>query len=315
MLMSLIIAWSPIVETSGNDVAFPSSSSNCCSILAVGGKCGKISSWSVRAPECYSTDNAGHASEVRLVGLVKAHDSWIAAISWVRYGSNDSKTQFALANGSSNGSLKIWLVNGEKLLKASEVINDSLSLLREVATVDSSMISVLSLTVPARSPTKLFLAIGKSSGSFELCTLDTSTGKFDNIGCYNAHDSTVSGLAWAFDGRCLYSCSQMKQWLLQNVKDEYIFPAAEIREIKKRYDISTSSTVLPTKPSWYCMCCHRRASKMAPTIVFALPWYRSDFKSFVESPTHKHTSTPCCPFCGILLHRSQPQYFLSPSPV
>ncbi|XP_042035180.1 uncharacterized protein LOC121781514 [Salvia splendens] len=208
MLMSLIIAWSPIVETSGNDVAFPSSSSNCCSILAVGGKCGKISSWSVRAPECYSTDNAGHASEVRLVGLVKAHDSWIAAISWVRYGSNDSKTQFALANGSSNGSLKIWLVNGEKLLKASEVINDSLSLLREVATVDSSMISVLSLTVPARSPTKLFLAIGKSSGSFELCTLDTSTGKFDNIGCYNAHDSTVSGLAWAFDGRCLYSCSQ-----------------------------------------------------------------------------------------------------------
>ncbi|KAG6414839.1 hypothetical protein SASPL_122213 [Salvia splendens] len=216
MLMSLIIAWSPILETSGNDVAFPSSSSNCCSILAVGGKCGKISLWRVRAPECYSTDNAGHASEVRLVGLEKVHDSWITAISWVGYGSNDSKTQFALATGSSDGSVKIWLVNGEKLLKASEVINDSLSLLREVATVDSSMISVLSLTVPARSPTKLFLAIGKSSGSFELCTLDTSTDKFDNVGCYNAHDSTVSGLAWAFDGRCLYSCSQnnsLKSWI------------------------------------------------------------------------------------------------------
>ncbi|XP_041994434.1 uncharacterized protein LOC121744835 [Salvia splendens] len=623
MLMSLIIAWSPILETSGNDVAFPSSSSNCCSILAVGGKCGKISLWRVRAPECYSTDNAGHASEVRLVGLEKVHDSWITAISWVGYGSNDSKTQFALATGSSDGSVKIWLVNGEKLLKASEVINDSLSLLREVATVDSSMISVLSLTVPARSPTKLFLAIGKSSGSFELCTLDTSTDKFDNVGCYNAHDSTVSGLAWAFDGRCLYSCSQnnslkswifvgdslsevslprsspglksstefahaldscfglsvspgnlavavvrrydsdlldpmyegrshksaveflwvggqqldpsvvtsseiaketfpgfpekeltwwemnilgrlnkyenpnrllnifdivaalrafkqsapkyvehillkclasclgskceisrkllseapklltmhssrqlhliniisrevvlkefmtenvsgkehvleglsgdkkeeinlwmdlllscekelllrlvsisisaeefsgvggdglpqMKQWLLQNVKDEYKFLAAEIREVKKRKLEETSEhevhdrchfctgvvpfesteyatcsgsidktgvnrthklqrcavtlQILPTKPSWYCMCCHRRASKMAPTILFAMPRYPSDFKSFVESPTHKHTSTPCCPFCGILLHRSQPQYFLSPSP-
>ncbi|KAG6403291.1 hypothetical protein SASPL_135508 [Salvia splendens] len=79
-------------------------SSNCCSILAVGGKCGKISLWRVRAPDCYSTDNAGHASEVRLFGLEKAHDSWITAISWVRYGSNDSMTQFALATGSSDGS-------------------------------------------------------------------------------------------------------------------------------------------------------------------------------------------------------------------
>ncbi|XP_042012137.1 uncharacterized protein LOC121760556 [Salvia splendens] len=280
MLMSLIIAWSPILETFGNDVAFSvvkiaprerlgrgsqgsrPTSPHCGWVgrdsgVAVGaaeaagasgwverlgraagrrrssamaaqkwvcdsvrmkreegmgmkkrrrGVCGKISLWRVRAPDCYSTDNAGHASEVRLFGLEKAHDSWITAISWVRYGSNDSMTQFALATGSSDGRC-IWLVNGEKLLKASEVINDSLSLLREAATVDSSMISVLSLTVPARSPTKLFLAIGKSSGSFELCTLDTSTGKFDNIGCYNAHDSTVSGLAWAFDGR-LYSCSQ-----------------------------------------------------------------------------------------------------------
>ncbi|KAL1557717.1 hypothetical protein AAHA92_08267 [Salvia divinorum] len=624
MLMSLIIAWSPILETSGDDVAFPSSSSNCCSILAVGGKCGRISLWRVCAPECYSTDNAEHSSEVRLVGLEKAHDSWITAISWVGYGSNDSKTQFALATGSSDGSVKIWLVNGENLLKASEVINDSLSLLREVATVDSSMISVLSLTVPARSPSKLFLAIGKSSGSFELCTLDTSTGKFDNVGCYNAHDSTVAGLAWAFDGCCLYSCSQnnslkswifvgdslsevpipssspglksstefahaldscfglavspgnlavavvrrydsdlldpmyegrshkaaveflwvggqqldpsvitsseiaketfpgfpekeltcwemnilgclnkyenpnrllnifdivaalrafkqsapkyvehillkwlasclgskseisrkllseapkllpmhssrqlhliniisrqvvlkefitesvsgkehvleglsgdkkehinlwmdlllscenelllrlvsigisaeefsrvgsdglpqMKQWLLQNVKDDYKVLAAEIREVKKRKLEETSEhevherchfctgvvpfesteyaicsgaidnneanrthklqrcavtlQILPTKPSWYCKCCQRRASKMAPSLLFAMPRYPSDFKSLIESSTHKHTSTPCCPFCGILLHRSQPQYFLSPSPV
>ncbi|XP_042035176.1 uncharacterized protein LOC121781509 [Salvia splendens] len=102
MLMSLIIAWSPILETSGNDVAFPSNSSNCCSILVVGGKCSKISLWRVRAPECYSTDNAGHASEVRLVGLEKTHDSWITTISWVRYGSNDSNTQFALVTGSSD---------------------------------------------------------------------------------------------------------------------------------------------------------------------------------------------------------------------
>ncbi|KAG6389037.1 hypothetical protein SASPL_150496 [Salvia splendens] len=163
MLMSLIIAWSPILETSGNDVAFPSNSSNCCSILVVGGKCSKISLWRVRAPECYSTDNAGHASEVRLVGLEKTHDSWITTISWVRYGSNDSNTQFALVTGSSDGSVKIWLVNGEKLLKASEVINDSLSLLRVVRIASQCL----------------------------------------------------GFIPWAFDGRCLYSCSQnnsLKSW-------------------------------------------------------------------------------------------------------
>ncbi|XP_057786174.1 uncharacterized protein LOC131003653 [Salvia miltiorrhiza] len=634
MLMSLIVAWSPILETSGNDVGFPSSSSNCCSILAVGGKCGRISLWRVRAPECYSSGNAGHSGEVSLVGLVKAHDSWITAISWVGYGSNVSKAQFALATGSSDGSVKIWLVNGENLLKASEVSNDSLSLLKEVVTVDSSMISVLSLTVPAQSPWKLFLAIGKASGSLELWIVDTSIDKFNNVGCYNAHDRTVAGLAWAFDGRCLYSCSQnnslkswvfvgdslsevpvpssspglkssadfahaldscfglaispgnlavavvrrydvdlldpmyegrshkasveflwvggqqldpsvitssemkketfpgfpekeliwweknilwclnqyenlnrllnildivaalrafklsspkyvehillkwlasclgsefeisckllsealkllpmlssrqlhliniisrqvmlkefitesmsgkehvlgleglsgdkkehinlwmdlllscenelllrlvsistssilrppsnsseefsgvgvdglpqMEQWVSQNVKDDYKFLAAEIREVKKRKLEETSNQVhercyfcsavvpfesteyatcsgvisnngvnqthklqrcavtlrtLPTNPSWYCMCCQRRASKLAPSILFAMPRYPPNFKSFVESSAHTHTSTPCCPFCGILLHRSQPQYFLSPSPV
>lgn len=103
MLMSLIVAWSPILETSGDDVVFPSSSSNCCSILAVGGKCGRISLWRVRAPECYSSDNAGHSGEASLLGLVKAHDSWITAISWVVYGSKVSKAQFALATGSSDG--------------------------------------------------------------------------------------------------------------------------------------------------------------------------------------------------------------------
>lgn len=534
--------------------------------------------------------------------------------------------------------MKIWQVNGEKLLKSSEIINDSLSLLKEVVTVDSAFISVLSLTVPSQSPWKLLLAVGKGSGSFELWTLDTTSNKFENLGCYNAHDRTVAGLAWAFDGRCLYSCSQdnsmkswvligdslcevpipssipglksspdfahaldscfglaispgnlavavarrydvdlldpmyegrshkasieflwiggqkldlssitsseinnatfpefpekelilwemnllwclnqyenpskllsildivaallafkqsapkyvehillkwlascfgsnieisssssevfkflpnlssrqlhliniisrrvvlkeyivenmngkehileglsddkkehitlwvellfscenellkrlvsisfsassslpsnsseeiskvggwspdglpqMEQWVLQNeknVKDRSKFLAAEIRNIKKRrlqetfkievpeycnlcsafvpfesteyaicpgakHDNGVNQThklqrcavtmqILPTKPSWYCMCCQRRSIKLAPSILFAMPRYPSDFKSFVESSAYKDTSTPCCPFCGILVHKSQPQYFLSPSPL
>lgn len=638
MLMSLTVAWSPILGTSGDGVAIPHNFSNYCSILAVGGKCGKISLWIIRAPECYSSDNTGYSGEVSLAGLLKAHDSWITAISWAVYGSNISKSQFIMATGSSDGSLKIWQVNGEYLLKSPEDINDSLVLLQEVVTVDSSMISLLSLAVPSQSPWKLLLAIGKGSGSFELWILDTSTNKVENVGCYNAHDRTVAGLAWAFDGRCLYSCSQdnslkswvfvgdslcevpiplsspalkssadlahaldscfglaispgnlalavarrydadlldpmyegrshkasveflwvggqhlssitsssdmkdelfpgfpeeeliwwernilwsmnqyenpngllniwdigaallafkqsapkyvehillkwlasclgskseisstllseafkflpmlssrqlhliniisrrvvlkefktenvngkelvleglsddnkehinlwmellfscenellerlvgisfsailslpsnsseefaqvgdwspdglpqMEQWVLQNeknVKDHSKFFAAEIRKVEKRklqeavkYEVheycnycsavvpfesteyaicsgvktndgvtqthklqrcAVTMRILPTKPSWYCMCCQRRATKLAPSILFTMTGYPSDFKSFVESSAYNDTSTPCCPFCGILLHRSQPPYFLSPSPV
>ncbi|KAH6823497.1 hypothetical protein C2S53_019493 [Perilla frutescens var. hirtella] len=216
MLMSLTVAWSPILDTSGDDVAIHYNSSNYYSILAVGGKCGKISLWMIRAPKCYYSDNTEYLGEVSLLGLMKAHDSWITAISWVAYRSNVSKAQFVLATGSSDGRLKIWQVNGENLLKSSEAISDSLVLLKEVVTVDSAMISVLSLVVPSQSPWKLLLAVGKGSGSFELWILDTSTNKVENVGCYNAHDRTVAGLDWGFDGRCLYSCSQdnsLKSWI------------------------------------------------------------------------------------------------------
>ncbi|KAI3457941.1 hypothetical protein Pfo_014604 [Paulownia fortunei] len=217
MLMSLTVAWSPILGTSENGVAIPHNSPNCCSVLAVGGKCGRISFWRIHAPECYSIDNTRYSSKVMLVGLLKAHDTWITAINWALYGSDFSKPQFLLATGSSDGRVKIWQVNGEELLKSSEVIHDSFSLLKEVMTVDAATISILSLTVPSHSPWKLLLAIGKGSGSFEACIVDMHTSKFEKVGCYDAHDRIVTGLAWAFDGRCLYSCSQdnsMKSWIL-----------------------------------------------------------------------------------------------------
>ncbi|KAK6155486.1 hypothetical protein DH2020_009734 [Rehmannia glutinosa] len=639
MLMSLTIAWSPILGTSGNGVAIPHNSSSCCSILAIGGKCGRISFWRVHASECYSIDKPRYSSKVSLVGLLKAHDTWVTSINWALYGPNASKPQFLLATGSSDGRVKIWRANGEELMKSSEVIHDSFSLLKEVMTVDSATISVLSLIVPSRSQWKLLLAIGKGSGSFEVWTIDMPTSKFEKVGCYNAHDRIVTGLAWAFDGRCLYSCSQdnsMKSWILvedslcevpipsnspglkassdvpyvfdscfglavspgnlsiavargfdvgllnpmyqgrthraaveflwiggqqldlssttceviynetfpgitekeliwwetnilwslnqyenlsrllniwdivaallafkqsapeyverillkwltsylrsqfgisvtvlpevfkflpklssrqlhliniinrrvvlkeckqdnmsnkqkdleglgvikdehvntwmelllssesellerlvgfcfsailnllsnssieyfkvgcwspdglpqmeqwvsqngKNVKDRTKFLAAEVGKVDKRrlldifgyemdercnfcsavvsfestenaicsgvnYDNGVSQRhklercaitlrILPTKPSWYCMCCHRRAIKLAPSILFTMLGYPSDFESFVESSAYKNSSTPCCPFCGILLQRSQPEYSLSPSPV
>lgn len=59
-------------------------------------------------------------------------------------------------------------------------------------TVDSATVSILALTVPSQSPSKLLLAIGKGSGSFELWTLDMTTNKFEKVGSYNAHDRIVS---------------------------------------------------------------------------------------------------------------------------
>lgn len=88
-----------------------------------------------------------------------------------------------------------------------------------------------------------------------------------------------------------------------------------VHETHKLQRCAVTMQILPTKSSWFCMCCQRHASKLAPTILFTMARYPSDLKSFVESSSYKDTSTPCCPFCGILLHRSQPQYFLSPSPL
>lgn len=73
--------------------------------------------------------------------------------------------------------------------------------------------------------------------------------------------------------------------------------------------------VLPPKPSWYCLCCQRWAGKLAPSILFTMPGYPSDFKSCLESSAYKDCSRPCCPFCGILVQRLQPEHSLSPSPI
>lgn len=124
--------------------------------------------------------------------------------------------------------MKIWLEYSEKLLKSSEVNDPPFSLLKEVINADSVPVSVLTLIVPVQSPQKMFLAVGKGCGSFEVWICDLSIRKFDRIGSYNAHDHVVTGLAWAFDGCCLYSCSQdnsVRSWsLCGNSLDEVPIP-------------------------------------------------------------------------------------------
>ncbi|XP_073016697.1 uncharacterized protein [Primulina eburnea] len=217
MLTPLIVAWSPILRTSEDWVSIPHKSSGCCYILATGLKCGLISFWRIDAPESYSIITPELQCKASNGGFLEAHDTCITSICWALYGSEISKPQLLLAMGSSNGRVKIWQVNIKELLKSSETVHASFSLLRQVITVDSAPVSILSFTAPLQTPLNLFLAIGKGSGSFEVWTMNMTSHEFEIIGCYSAHDHIVTGLAWAFDGLCLYSCSQdnsMKAWNL-----------------------------------------------------------------------------------------------------
>ncbi|XP_038684999.1 uncharacterized protein LOC119984946 isoform X2 [Tripterygium wilfordii] len=214
-LSSLVVAWSPILWISSKISPFgQGDSSNRCSILAVGGKAGEVSFWKIHAPQCYSVEHSKNPCTVMFSGILRAHHSWITTISWALH---DSRSQILLATGSSDGSVKIWLGSCEELLKLSDVKSPPFSLLKEVTTVNVAPVSVLSLMVPVQSPQDAFLAVGKGCGSFEVWVGDMSCQKFEKRGSYDAHNHVITGLAWAFDGRCLYSCSQdnfVRSWVL-----------------------------------------------------------------------------------------------------
>ncbi|XP_077248426.1 transducin/WD40 repeat-like superfamily protein isoform X2 [Tasmannia lanceolata] len=217
MLSSLVVAWSPVFRlTSEHGPLSPNSSSNNGALLAVGGKSGNISFWRIHEPQCYTVEHDSVPVDAILIGLLQAHKGWITAISWGLYGADASNPHFLLATGSSDGSVKIWQGDADVLIKFSAVNGASFSLLKEVIPITSVPVSTLSLAVPVKSVGTILLAIGKGSGSLELWIYDVSSGEFQNAGCYDAHDRVVTGLAWAFDGCCLYSCSQdnsVRSWI------------------------------------------------------------------------------------------------------
>ncbi|KAJ6376173.1 hypothetical protein OIU77_001023 [Salix suchowensis] len=217
MLSSLVIAWSPVLWLPSKICSAPENdSSNGFSILAVGGKSGKISVLRINVPQYYSIEHSRGPTTVTFVGLLQAHNSWVTTISLALLGS-ESNPQVLLASGSSDGSVRIWIGKGEELLDPSGANNAPFSLLKEVVSVNFVPISVLSLAIPVQTMHKMLLAVGKGSGSFEVWTADISSSIFDKVGIYDAHDCAVTGLAWAFDGCCLYSCGQenyVRAWVL-----------------------------------------------------------------------------------------------------
>lgn len=104
--------------------------------------------------------------------------------------------------------MKLWQAYVNQLLKSSEVSDVPVSLLKQISTIDSSPASVISFIVPIQSPDKLFLAIGRGSGSLEVWIGELKSSNFDKACCPDAHGHIVTGLAWASGANCLYSCSQ-----------------------------------------------------------------------------------------------------------
>lgn len=218
MLASVVVAWSPILKLSSEiGIISESDSSNWFSLLAVGSQSGQVSFWKIHAPHSYSIEQSGAPLDVALVGFLQAHNSWITAISWALLTSDSSNPKLFLATGSSDGSVRTWLGHGEDFLRSSEVSDAPFILLQKIVHVDAAPVSVVSLTVPDQSLQNILLAVGKGSGALEVWKGDNNITKFDKVASCDAHDQVITGLAWAFEGCCLYSCSQdnfVRSWIL-----------------------------------------------------------------------------------------------------
>ncbi|XP_040930466.1 uncharacterized protein [Gossypium hirsutum] len=405
MLSSLVVAWSPLLKLSSRICGAPEiNSSICFSLLAVGSKSGKISFWRINVPEYYSIEQSLAPTRVELIGILKAHSSWVTAISCALLASDSSTPQVLLATGSSDGSVRIWIGHGEEFLKSTEVNNAPFYPLKEIVNIYAVPVSVLSL-MPTQSLHKMLLAVGRTSGAIEVWIGDTSVKTFDKAGPYDAHDQVVTGLAWAFDGCFLYSCSQdnfVRSWSLRGSSlSEMPIPSSspglrsvsdmpdvfisclglvvspsnlavamvrsfDVNQLDHMYEArsrcielaeedkeqcsycsapvpfespefgvcrgmesngssgqkhklarcAVTMQVCPITPLWLCKCCQRWISKLAPESLFKMPQQHClDYKFSPEPSSIKVASKPQCPFCGILLQRSQPEFLLSPLPV
>jgi len=99
MLCSLVASWSPLMHLASEN--YPVCDS--FSLLAVGGKSGKISLWRFHPPGCYTIEDREVQTTVKFVGLLRAHNSWVTTINWLSFACDPSNPQILLASGSSDG--------------------------------------------------------------------------------------------------------------------------------------------------------------------------------------------------------------------
>uniref|UniRef100_A0ACD5W0Q5 Uncharacterized protein n=1 Tax=Avena sativa TaxID=4498 RepID=A0ACD5W0Q5_AVESA len=242
ILSSLVVAWSPVL---------PSGDATSCllrnwCILAVGSKSGDVSFWKLWKPEYYTIHVCIVNRDAILIGVLKAHNSWVSAISWEVCFADSSKSSLLLATGCSDGSVKIWSGNTEGLNQCTHVKELPFSLLAEVTTNSSAPVSSISLYVPAQPQhgINLNLAIGRVSGSLETWLWDPCRNKIEHTSACHAHDQVVTGLSWGWDGQCLYSCSQDNSahcWIFREKQLEEIPVHTNFQELKVSTDLSEVS--------------------------------------------------------------------------
>jgi hypothetical protein len=68
------------------------------------------------------------------------------------------------------------------------------------------------------------------------------------------------------------------------------------------------------QPVWHCVCCGGMVDKLLPESFFTMPACPLDADHY-DSIDLSVPAVPLCPFCGILLQRSMPEFFMSVSPV
>ncbi|KAF3778000.1 hypothetical protein EJ110_NYTH44613 [Nymphaea thermarum] len=212
LLSSLVVSWSPMLRLSTNLGAVTISGfSKTCALLAVGGKCGKISFWRFNEPKSYTVDQCPVSVDAMLVGILQAHTSWVTAISWVVL---ESAPKFLLATGSYDGCVKLWLGDIEGVVTPNEVNDDCVCLLREVI-VAAGPVSVLSCVAPSKSPNEILLAVGKGSGLLEVLRCDISSGEIKFNRQFNAHDQVVSYPSLALLGLLMViACTAAVRYIL-----------------------------------------------------------------------------------------------------
>ncbi|ONM10856.1 Transducin/WD40 repeat-like superfamily protein [Zea mays] len=238
-LSSLVVSWSPVVSSSDKTSCLLR---HWC-IIAVGSKSGNLSFWKLPKPEYYTIDAGVVTSDPMLIGVLQAHKSCVSVIAWQVLSAGSSKSSLLLATGCSDGSVKIWLGNIEGLNQCAsgEV---PFALVAVVATDLSSPVSSISLAIPAQSQHEVSLAIGRVSGSLEIWIWNASSNKIEIFSAWHAHDQVVTGLQWAMDGYCLFSCSQdnsARCWISHENHLEEIFMHSNFPELRESADLSELS--------------------------------------------------------------------------
>lgn len=195
-------------------------------LIAMGAKSGEVSVLRASYPHQYTLELATSIPEVNLVGVFEAHGSWISALCWGKgcktiYNKDGiaagHEEEIFLATGSSDGSVKVWagdVRDFNKVPSSSGTV--PLSLIKQVIPENSSPVTSIALTISARSSENIQVAVGKASGSLLVLEIDMSGKHCREVHQIDAHSQMVTGIVWAFDGSCLYTCSQddgLQAWM------------------------------------------------------------------------------------------------------